>query len=113
MPALEGLVVVAEAATPGTFVLGVVLMGGTSMIGTLLGPEGSDGAFCVSGADRPAHDVCRGWGGVVAGRVGGAGSGASVVLAVSRAYRPCTLLAVVAGGCGGWCPVGGGVGVVV
>jgi len=37
--------VVAEAATPGTFVLGVVLMGGTSMVGTLLGPEGSDGAF--------------------------------------------------------------------
>ena len=40
-----GWVVVAEAATPGTFVLGVVLMGGTSMIGTLLGPEGSGGAL--------------------------------------------------------------------
>ena len=35
----------AEAATPGTFVPGVVLMGGTSIVGTLLGPEGSGGAF--------------------------------------------------------------------
>ena len=77
------MVVVAEAATPGTFVLGVVLMGGTSMIGTLLGPEGSGGAFrhvrvaCVLGvpvgllwswvafghtAPASRHLVCVVWG---------------------------------------------------
>ena len=71
-----GPVAGAEAATLGTFVLGVVLMGGTSMIGTLLGPEGSDGVFrrcrgawflvalvlgCLSGIPPLHHLWCGGW----------------------------------------------------